>query len=454
MTQSPKTPKETAAATSGVADYAAIAVIAVDRAVADLRRGLPVLLLPGATEKGADGKGADALLVQAAETVTNQGLEQLLSLAGDPSSSAESQASSPEDSPEDSPEYPLVRASLVVTARRGEVLILSSATNPGGTDPGGTEENREPQTDSILVLPLPTDFDTGLLAGLADPTSKEAAGPFAHLPASPAKPGGIHDAALSLARMAHLLPACVTVPLEASHFDAPLLNSGQGAPVTPAQQWALSKGLLTVGAEDLLASHHSCGATLTPVVTARVPLALAEKAQIHVYRPEDGGQEHLAIVIGEPAPDQSVLTRIHSSCFTGDLLESLRCDCGEQLHGALAAIAKNGSGILLYLTQEGRGIGLVNKLRAYHLQDQGFDTFEANEQLGFEADERVFSAAAQMLEDLGVSRVRLLTNNPRKVAALEHCGITVEERVPHAFPTNDHNEAYLSTKARRGGHIL
>jgi GTP cyclohydrolase II len=181
---------------------------------------------------------------------------------------------------------------------------------------------------------------------------------------------------------------------------------------------------------------------------------LTEKAKVHVYRPKNGNQEHLAIVIGNPAPKQPVLTRIHSSCFTGDLLESLRCDCGEQLHGALATIVENGNGILLYLTQEGRGIGLVNKLRAYRLQDHGFDTFEANEQLGFEADERVFSAAAQMLSDLGFSRVRLLTNNPRKVAALERCAITVEERVPHIFPANDHNKTYLKTKARRGGHML
>ncbi|MDP7182892.1 MAG: GTP cyclohydrolase II, partial [Alphaproteobacteria bacterium] len=303
--------------------------------------------------------------------------------------------------------------------------------------------------DSTLVLPLPTDFDAQLLAGLADPTSKEAAGPFAHLPATLAKPGSIYDASLTLARIACLLPACVTVPLDVSLFDA----EGNDL-IKLAQQWALDAGLLTVCAEDVLASRGSSDGTLVPVVTARVPLALTEKAKVHVYRPKNGDQEHLAIVIGNPAPKQPVLTRIHSSCFTGDLLESLRCDCGEQLHGALVTIVENGNGILLYLTQEGRGIGLVNKLRAYRLQDHGFDTFEANEQLGFEADERVFSAAAQMLSDLGFSRVRLLTNNPHKVAALERCAITVEERVPHIFPANDHNKTYLQTKARRGGHML
>ncbi len=422
MSQSPKESSKEKAVTS-TAGVTAHSGIAVERAVADLRRSIPVLLLADATKDAAA-----ALLVQAAETVSNADLERLLTLVPAPSS--------PKIPPQE-------RASLILTARRGEVLILSSAMG------SRAKEDKKLEANSILVLPLPTDFDAQLLAGLADPTSKEAAGPFAHLPATPAKPGSIYDASLALARIACLLPACVTVPLDVSLFDA----EGNDL-VKLAQQWALGAGLLTVCAEDVLASRGSSDGTLVPVVTARVPLALTEKAKIHVYRPENGNQEHLAIVIGNPAPKQPVLTRIHSSCFTGDLLESLRCDCGEQLHGALVTIVENGNGILLYLTQEGRGIGLVNKLRAYRLQDHGFDTFEANEQLGFEADERVFSAAAQMLSDLGFSRVRLLTNNPHKVAALERCAITVEERVPHIFPANDHNKTYLQTKARRGGHML
>ena len=149
-----------------------------------------------------------------------------------------------------------------------------------------------------------------------------------------------------------------------------------------------------------------------------------------------------------------MLTRLHSECFTGDLLGSLKCDCGQQLRGAIAEIAAAGGGILLYLAQEGRGIGLVNKLRAYALQDQGFDTVEANERLGFEADERLFLPAAEMLRRLGFAKVRLMTNNPDKVAALAGFGIEVVERVAHAFPANDHNAFYLSTKARKSGHIL
>src|SRR5262249_40418084 len=156
----------------------------------------------------------------------------------------------------------------------------------------------------------------------------------------------------------------------------------------------------------------------------------------------------------EPSPEGPVLTRLHSECFTGDLLGSLRCDCGDQLRSAIAEIARAGGGVLLYLAQEGRGIGLVNKLRAYPLQDARYDTVDANEQSGFEADERVYPPAAEMLRQLKFLRIRLLTNNPEKVAALKRCGISVLERVPHVIPANGHNDFYLRTKAARSGHLL
>nr|WP_250646705.1 GTP cyclohydrolase II [Pseudemcibacter aquimaris] len=172
------------------------------------------------------------------------------------------------------------------------------------------------------------------------------------------------------------------------------------------------------------------------------------------FRPDDGGTEHFAIIVGDPSCDDAVMTRIHSECFTGDLLGSLKCDCGEQMRGAIKYMAEAGGGILLYLAQEGRGIGLINKLRAYHLQDQGFDTVDANERLGFLSDERIFEPAAEMLKKMGYSKVRLLTNNPDKVAGLEACGITVSERVEHKFPSNNHNDLYLKTKKKRSGHLL
>jgi GTP cyclohydrolase II len=162
----------------------------------------------------------------------------------------------------------------------------------------------------------------------------------------------------------------------------------------------------------------------------------------------------LAVVVGQPDLAAPVLTRLHSSCLTGDFLASLRCDCGDQLRGAIKAMTSAGGGVLLYLSQEGRGIGLVNKLRAYALQDQGLDTVDANEHLGFEADERVFRVAAEMLGQLEVKVVDLMTNNPAKIAALQSYGIAVAKRVPHAFAANKQNASYLRTKAVRSGHHL
>jgi GTP cyclohydrolase II len=163
--------------------------------------------------------------------------------------------------------------------------------------------------------------------------------------------------------------------------------------------------------------------------------------------------EHVALLIGAPN-GQPPLVRLHSECLTGDVLGSLKCDCGPQLQAAIRAIEANGWGILLYLRQEGRGIGLINKLRAYALQDQGFDTVDANTRLGFAVDSRNFAIAGRMLALLGQKQIRLLTNNPDKVAALEASGIRVTERVPHNLPPNPHNERYLATKRDRTGHQL
>jgi GTP cyclohydrolase II len=190
------------------------------------------------------------------------------------------------------------------------------------------------------------------------------------------------------------------------------------------------------------------------VSEARVPLAAAEDARVVGFRPADGSIEQFAIVIGTPAAHQPVLCRVHSECFTGDLLGSLRCDCGPQLEHALRLMGTAGHGVLLYLAHEGRGIGLINKLRAYQLQDQGLDTLDANQQLGFEPDERTYRSAAVMLRHLGIGRIRLLTNNPLKVEALAREGIDVVERVAHAITPNRHNHLYLATKARRAGHLL
>ena len=311
-------------------------------------------------------------------------------------------------------------ARVVLTRRRAVALGLASRAELSGA----------------LTISVSTDMPAAVIRNLADPGASLGAEPPGFGPAPLVAKGGAR-AAVALAKLAALLPAALVVRL--GTFEAAL--------------FARRRGLAAIEAKTVFSRINSA-AGLERVAEAPVPLAEAESARLIAFRPRDGGAEHLAILIGAPDPAAPVLVRLHSQCFTGDLLASLRCDCGDQLRGAIAAIARAGDGVLLYLAQEGRGIGLVNKLRAYQLQDAGFDTLDANEQLGFDADERVYLPAAEMLRQLGFSTVRLLTNNPDKVAALERYGLRVTERVPHIFPSNGHNERYLRTKATRSGHFL
>jgi GTP cyclohydrolase II len=176
--------------------------------------------------------------------------------------------------------------------------------------------------------------------------------------------------------------------------------------------------------------------------------------QLHAFVEQSTGKEHLAMTLGDIADGKPVLARLHSECLTGDVLFSQRCDCGEQLEAALRAVAKEGRGMVLYLRQEGRGIGLVNKIHAYRLQEAGADTVEANQELGFAADQRNYSMCHPMLKQLGVASLRVMTNNPRKINALEAMGVQVAERVPIVVGRNPHNERYLSTKADKLGHLM
>jgi GTP cyclohydrolase II len=192
--------------------------------------------------------------------------------------------------------------------------------------------------------------------------------------------------------------------------------------------------------------------TVTFIASAKLPTQWGE-FDLYVFTDSSTGKEHLALVFGDAAAHQPVLCRVHSECLTGDALFSLRCDCGSQLEEAMRRVALEGSGVILYLRQEGRDIGLGNKIKAYHLQDRGADTVEANEELGFAPDARSYSMCGPMFAHLGIHSLRLLTNNPRKVLALEALGLEVAERVPLHTGENTHNKAYLATKRDKLGHI-
>lgn len=306
---------------------------------------------------------------------------------------------------------------MALTARRAETL-------------------KTPAYDGdIARIGVPPDCGVDWLRALADPADDlrvPLKGPLRALRDGDA---ALHRAALRLVKSALLLPAALLVPVV------------QG--LTLAESHALT--LLPL---DDLAAEQARAAVLHPVVNARLPMVASQAGRVHIFRPDDGAEEHYAIEIGAPDRGQPVLARLHSACFTGDVLGSLKCDCGPQLRAALAQMGQAGAGVLLYLNQEGRGIGLANKMRAYSLQDQGFDTVQANHRLGFEDDERDFRLGAAILRQMGFSAVRLMTNNPRKIAMMDGCGLHVAERVPLKVGETPQNAAYLATKAAKSGHLL
>ncbi|KIN75280.1 GTP cyclohydrolase-2 [Sulfitobacter noctilucae] len=335
--------------------------------------------------------GPHPVLVLAAETLSAQRLADILALGGEPV--------------------------LTVTARRAETL------------------KARVYDGDLARIKLPDDATPAWVQSIADPADDlrvPMKGPFACDRGGDTSP---HRTSLALVKAARLLPAVL------------VLGLAKGA------AFAATHGLTQVdcaAATDALTRRSP----LQPIVHARLPMEVSEAGRLHIFRPDDGGEEHYAIEIGRPDRGKPVLTRLHSACFTGDLLGSLKCDCGPQLRAALAQMGSEGHGVLLYLNQEGRGIGLANKMRAYSLQDQGFDTVEANHRLGFEDDERDFRLGADILKSMGFSAVRLLTNNPRKVAMMRDSGIDVSERVPLRVGENHHNTGYLATKAAKSGHLL
>ena len=308
---------------------------------------------------------------------------------------------------------PAAGADILISAARAETLKL--ANQLAAADP-----------DLPVLVERAPWIDADVATAISDPVLDLASplkGPFRARPLAAPQAA---KAALRLARLAGILPA---------YF----LTEGDEAVD------------VTVQADDIDAYDDAIH--LAIATRARLPVSASETAEIIAFRSPDEPREHVALVVGKRDASPPVV-RLHSECLTGDVLGSLKCDCGPQLHQALHQIADAPWGVLLYLRQEGRGIGLVNKLRAHAMQDQGFDTVDVNVRLGFAIDARDFSVAARMLDLLGVAQVRLLTNNPNKVAGLEAAGIGVIERLPIILPTNPHNERYLATKRDRTGHQL
>lgn len=308
-------------------------------------------------------------------------------------------------------------AELTITARRAETLKARAYDG------------------DLTRLSLPQDVSLSWIKSVADPADDLRVPMKGPLTAQRTGDATFARLGLALAKSARLLPSVVVQLLTgpecfAQQNDLTIIDAEAAGPVI------------------LETSDYA------PVIAARLPMAASEAGRVHIYRPDNGGEEHYAIEIGRPARDAPVLTRLHSACFTGDVLGSLKCDCGPQLQAALNQMGAEGAGVLLYLNQEGRGIGLANKMRAYSLQDQGFDTVEANHRLGFEDDERDFRIGSTLLRSMGFSSVRLLTNNPRKIEMMQQHGIDVTERVPLHVGENRFNQAYLATKAKKSGHML
>lgn len=363
----------------------------VERAIFDLRRGLPVVIIAGDTR----------VLIQAIEGAGEASVSWLADHAG----------STP---------------SLVLSRHRLAAL-------------------GEPEASRLARLPLTEDAGRQRLVDLAFGITPEVSlgrDELAEWRRSLEPAQQADRAALALMRRALLIPAALVARVS----DAQ----------RPAMQTRLEEGAwLAVQADQAEQCLEGGMGMLKRVSEARIPLADAFDCRFILFREPDGLREHVAVVIGEPGNgDTAVPLRLHSACLTGDLFGSLRCDCGEQLRNAVADIQALGGGVLLYLAQEGRGIGLANKLRAYTLQDSGLDTLDADQVLGFGEDERHYGVAVDILDDLGIRRVQLLTNNPGKVSALAEGGIEVVERQALYGSLNDHNRRYLSAKSERAGHLL
>ena len=295
--------------------------------------------------------------------------------------------------------------------------------------------NLGPYDQDLVRIEVPQNINVQWVKAIADPSMDLVTPMKGPLTAIRDSNAAIARDAIKLAKEAQLLPSVILVNIDDGKTYSDLYN-------------------LTYLSHKILRDGLSKSTPLKPVICAKLPIFASRDTKMTVFRPSNGGEEHYAIEIGRPSRRNSVLTRLHSTCFTGDVLSSLKCDCGPQLNQALEQISTVGAGLLIYLNQEGRGIGLANKIRAYSLQDQGFDTVDANHRLGFEDDERDFKIGAEILKNLGFSKIKLLTNNPLKIGMLERNGIIVTERLPLKVDYTTDNTDYLQVKIKRSGHLI
>ncbi len=327
-------------------------------------------------------------------------------------------------------------------------MMVDNNTSPYGTGFTVSIEARCGVTTGISAA----DRATTILTAMADdakPTDLVRPG---HIFPLRAQDGGVivrcgqTEGSVDLARLAGLRPAGVICEI--------MDDDGTMARMPSLEKFSEEHGIGICTIADLIEYRMRTESFVKRAVEARVPTEHAGEFTVIVYENDMDAYQHIAMIKGQINPEEPVLVRVHSECMTGDIFGSMRCDCGDQLHRSMQMMDKAGAGVLLYIRQEGRGIGLVNKLKAYNLQDQGMDTVEANEKLGFKPDLRNYGIGAQVLVDLGVKKMRLITNNPKKMVGLQGYGLSVVDQVPMEIEANEHNRCYLECKKLKMGHLL